>query len=123
MAKTLAMWMTIMISLNIMFAPILYSVESLQRQALHTVLQEGAKKASIEGRFTNEIITEMKNNLVEDYNFDEDDIVIEATQTLTTRENFIEANIEVPRGMVFIFNIFDQGPDKITDDVRIMSEY
>jgi hypothetical protein len=123
MSKTLAEWMTLFIVVNIMFAPILSYLDSLQREAAEVVLTEGAKKASIEGRFTPEIIREMKDTLVNQYNFDVDKINIVATQSLTPRNQYIEASIEIPRTFIFIINVFNQGPRTFKQKTKIMSEY
>ncbi|MCM3443570.1 MULTISPECIES: hypothetical protein [Metabacillus] len=123
MSTTLAKWMTLIITANIMFAPILAYLDSLHREAVEVVLQEGAKKAAIEGRFTDTLINEMKQELVDNYNFDADKITITATKNLTYRENFIEATIEVPRGPIFIFEIFNNGPSTIKKSTKILSEY
>ncbi|MDO6657430.1 hypothetical protein [Anaerobacillus sp. 1_MG-2023] len=123
MSTTLAKWMTLIIMANIMFAPILAYIDSLHREAIEVVLQEGAKKAAIEGRFTNELVDDMKQELVDNYNFEEDKIIINATQTLKTRNEYLEASIEVPRGIIFIFDIFNPGPDKIKKNTKVMSEY
>ena len=106
-----------------MFAPILAYIDSLHREAVEVVLQEGAKKAAIEGRFTNELIDDMKQELVDNYNFEEDKIKIDATQSLKNRNEYLEASIQVPRGIIFIFNIFNPGPVKIKKDTKVMSEY
>lgn len=123
MSKTLAEWMTLFIVVNIMFAPILSYLDSLQREAAEVVLTEGAKKASIVGRFTPEIIQEMKDTLVNQYNFDVDKINIVATQTLTPRNQYIESSIEIPRTFIFIINVFNQGPRTFKQKTKIMSEY
>lgn len=115
--------MTIFLAINIMFAPILAYLDSLHREAVEVVLTEGAKKASIEGSFTPVIIQEMKDTLVEHYNFDSDKIVISATETLTQRNEYLEASIEVPRTFIFIVNIFNQGPNTFKKETKILSEY
>lgn len=123
MSTALAKWMTFIITANIMFAPILAYIDSLHREAVEVVLQEGAKKAAIEGRFTDAIINEMKQDLVSHYNFDEDKITITATKTLRYRQEYLDARIEVPRGPIFLLNIFNQGPNTIEKETRVMSEY
>ncbi|MDE3840990.1 hypothetical protein C0966_17135 (plasmid) [Bacillus methanolicus] len=123
MSKTLGEWMTLFIVINIMFAPILTYIDSLHREAVEVVLTEGAKKAAIEGYFTPEIIDDMKDTLVTKYNFDETKITIEATMTPTPRNEFIEASIEVPRGFIFIVDIFNQGPDTFKKETKVLSEY
>ncbi|WP_078557023.1 hypothetical protein [Bacillus alkalicellulosilyticus] len=123
MSSVLAKWMTLIIVVNIMFAPILAYVESLHREAVETVLHEGAKRAAIVGYFSEEIIEDMRQQLVEHYNFDENTIQFEGTQTLTYRHDYIQGALEVPRGIIFIIDIFNQGPDTIRKDIQIMSEY
>jgi hypothetical protein len=123
MSKTLGEWMTLFIVINIMFAPILTYLESLHREAVEVVLTEGAKKAAIEGRFTPEIVQDMSDTLVERYNFDKTKINIQATQSLTPRNQYLEASIEVPRSFIFIIDIFNQGPSTFTKETKILSEY
>lgn len=123
MSKTLGEWMTLFIVINIIFAPILAYIESLHREAIEVVLTEGAKKAAIEGSFTPTIIDDMVNTLVAKYNFDESKIVVEATTTPTPRNEYIKAKIEIPRGFIFLFDIFNQGPNTIVKETRVLSEY
>ncbi|WP_163537302.1 hypothetical protein [Gracilibacillus sp. YIM 98692] len=123
MSTTLGKWLTLFITLTIMFTPILAYIDSMHREAVEVVLQEGAKKAAIEGYFTPGIIDDMKQELVDRYNFDESTINITATDTLQQRENHLAATIEVPRGPIFLFNVFNNGPDTIKKSTTIMSEY
>jgi len=123
MSKVLGEWMTLFIVINIMFAPILAYLDSLHREAVEVVLAEGAKKAAIVGHFSDDIIQEMEDMLVEHYNFDRSKIKIDATQTLTSRYDYLEASIEIPRGIIFLLDIFNQGPRTIKKNIRIMSEY
>lgn len=123
MSRVLGEWMSLVIVINILFAPILAYVDSLHREAVEVVLNEGAKKAAVEGTFTPEIIQEMKNTLVQNYNFAESKIKIEATQSIATRGEYLEASIEIPRGIIFILDIFNQGPPTFKKSIRIMSEY
>ncbi|MFC0273787.1 hypothetical protein ACFFIX_20580 [Metabacillus herbersteinensis] len=123
MNTTLAKWMTLIIAANIMFVPLLSYIDSLHREAVEVVLQEGAKKAAIEGRFTTEIINDMKQELVDHYNFDESKIQITATQALTRRNEYIEGKVVVPRGPIWIFEIFNRGPNTIEKNTKVLSEY
>ncbi|KYD21377.1 MULTISPECIES: hypothetical protein [Bacillales] len=123
MSKVLGEWMTLIIVINIMFAPILSYLDSLHREAVEVVLSEGARKAAVEGRFTDEIIDDMVGKLVEKYNFDEDKIHVEATTTVTPRAEYIEATITAPRSFIFVLNIFNQGPREFKKSIRVMSEY
>lgn len=123
MSKTLGEWMALFIVINIMFAPILAYLDSLHREAVEVVLTEGSKKAAIEGRFTPEIVQDMKDTLVQRYNFDETKITVTATQSLTPRNQYIQASIEVPRSFIFILDIFNQGPSTFKKETKILSEY
>jgi len=123
MSEVIGKWLTVSIAIIIMFTPILGYLDSLHREAVEVTLTEGAKKAAIEGRFTPAIIQEMKDDLVTHYNFTESDIVIHATTTQTSRNEYIQASIQVPRGILFVLDIFEQGPDHIEKHTRILSEY
>lgn len=44
MARTLAEWMVLFITVNLIFTPILASIDSMHREAIEVTLTEGAKK-------------------------------------------------------------------------------
>lgn len=123
MSKTLGEWMILIITINIIFAPLLAYLDSLHREAVEVVLTEGAKKAAVEGYFTTEIIEDMVDTLVDNYNFDKSKIEVTATFNPTQRGEYITASIEVPRGFIFILDIFNQGPNTFVKETRIMSEF
>lgn len=123
MSKVLAEWMTLFIAINVMFAPILSYLDSMQREAAQVVLNEGAKEAAIAGEFTPAIIQEMTDTLVNQYNFDPAKITITGTQTLTPRDQYITASITIPRNFIFILDIFNSGPTTSTSKTKILSEY
>lgn len=123
MAAVLQKWMTIILVANFMFAPILAYIDSLHREAVEVVLHEGAKKAAIEGRFTDAIVNDMRSELVNNYNFDSEKVEINAAKSLTYRNEYIDASIEVPRGPIFLFEIFIPGPKSIQKNTRVLSEY
>lgn len=123
MSSILAKWMTITIAIIVMTTPILLYMDSLHRSAVDTILLEASKKAAIEGMFTQEIIDKMVDDLVNNYNFHEPSINITATTNLTPRNQYIEASIEVPRGVILIIDMFNQGPESFSSEVRILSEY
>lgn len=123
MSTVLSKWMTVFLSLTIMFTPLFVYLDSLHRAVVDTVLHQGLKEASIKGYFTPEIIANMKATLVNEYNFEESTIEITATTVLKQRGDYIEITLSVPRGPIFILNLFNQGPDKITRSQKIMSEY
>jgi hypothetical protein len=123
MSTVLSKWMTLFLSLTIMFTPMLVYVDSLHREVVDTVLHQGLKEASIKGYFTTDIINDIKDTLVNDYNFQASTIEITATQTVKQRGDYIEISLSVPRGPIFLLDIFNQGSDKITRNAKIMSEY
>lgn len=123
MSSVLGKWMTIVIAITVMFTPLLAYLDSLHRNAVDTVLLEASKKAAIEGRYTQAIKEDMRKQLVENYNFERDAIEIDADSTLKQRNEYIEASITVPRGPIFILDLFNQGPDRIQRSVRVLSEY
>lgn len=123
MSTTIGKWLTVSIAICIMFTPILAYLDSLHREAVEVTLTEGAKKAAIEGYFTPEIIQEMRDTLTDKYNFNSSTIEITATTTLTTRGEYIEAEIRVPRGILFVLDLFNQGPSHIEKKTQVLSEY
>ncbi|UAL49886.1 hypothetical protein K7887_22475 (plasmid) [Sutcliffiella horikoshii] len=123
MSEVLAKWMMIFIAITIIFTPLLAYTDSLHREAVDTVLHQSMKQASLKGQFTSNIVDEIKDTLEKDYNFDRSKIEIEATTTLTSRGGYLECTITVPRGPIFVLDIFNQGPKKIERTAKIMSEY
>jgi hypothetical protein len=123
MSTVLSKWMTLFLALTIIFTPLFLYRDSLHREVIDMVIHQGLKEASIRGYFTDEIIADMKDTLVNDYNFQESTIEITATQTLQQRGDYIEISLSVPRGPIFIINLFNQGPNKITRPGKIMSEF
>lgn len=125
MSKVIGEWMVLIIAVNIMFSPILGYVDSLHREAVEVVLSEGARQAAVEGNFTDEIIQDMKDTLVENYNFDPNKIEITATQepTPVPRGEYLTASIKIPRGIIFVLDIFNPGPNYYVKEIKIMSEY
>lgn len=106
------------------FQGVLYYKDSLVKKAVDIALYEASKKASVEGRFTDEIIEETKEMLVR-VKFKEDEIVMTGTQTIMPRKSYIEGSISVPRGNIYLFpSIFGGNADReIVRTTRIMSEY
>lgn len=123
MSSTIARFLTIMIELCIIFTPILGYVDSLNNAAVEQALTAASKEASIDGEFSADIVKEMKDTLSADYNFNKDEIQFTGTQTVTPRGEYIQGQITVPRGIIFVLDIFNQGPKTITKKVQIMSEH
>lgn len=123
MSTVLAKWMTLFLSLTIMFTPLFVYLDSLHREVIDAVLHQSLKEASIKGYFTADIIEDIKDTLVTEYKFDESGIDIDATTSLKHRGEYIEITLSVPRGPIFILDVFNQGPDRIERTAKIMSEY
>jgi hypothetical protein len=123
MNTTLAKWMTAILTITFMTTPILMYIESMQREIVEVTLNEAAKKASVEGYFTYDILEGIRTTLTETYNFDPNNITIEATEDFQPRNDYIEATITVPRSPIFLFEgVFNSGPTTMTKRVRVMSE-
>jgi hypothetical protein len=123
MSTVLSKWMTLFLALTILFTPLFVYLDSLHREVVDTVLHQSLKEASIAGYYTPEIIQDIKDTLVNDYKFVEDDITIRATTSLKQRGEYIDISLSVPRGPIFILNLFNQGPDRIERTASIMSEH
>jgi hypothetical protein len=123
MSTVLAKWMTLYLAITIIFTPILAYLDSLHKKVVENAVHQGLKEASIQGYFTDAIIADMKDTLVNDYNFQESTIEITATRDLKPRGEYIEISLSVPRGPIFVLDIFNQGPTKINSQEKIMSEY
>ena len=123
MSSVLSKWMTVYLVLTIVFTPLFVYLDSLHREVVDTVLHQSLKEASIAGHYTPEIIQDIKDTLVDDYKFNEDDISIIATTVQKQRGEYIDITLSVPRGPIFILNMFNQGPERIERTARIMSEH
>ncbi|MCK6259409.1 hypothetical protein LCY76_22820 [Fictibacillus sp. KIGAM418] len=123
MNTTLAKWMTAIIAITIITTPILMYLEAMEREIVDVTLNEATKKAAIDGYFTTETLDSITDNLVKRHKWSPDDIQMEATTVPQPRNEYIEITLSVPRGPLFLFEgLFDNGPKKITKNVRVMSE-
>lgn len=122
MSTTLAKWMTLFLSVTIMFTPLLAYLDGLHRSAADQVLLEGLKEASIVGSMTTDILEEMELTLIEKYNFSPNNIDVKGTLGHVSRGGEIEAEIKIKRTPLFVINIFNQGSPTYTARQSIMSE-
>lgn len=123
MNTTLAKWMSAVLAITFMTTPILMYIDAAHREIVEITLNESAKRAAVEGYFSDQIINETINELVTEYNFDQNTIQLEGTITPTPRGQYIEATLSVPRGPIFIFSsLFNNGPGQHKKKIRIMSE-
>lgn len=124
MSTTLSKWMTLFISITIMFTPLLAYLDSLHREAVDVIVHRAMKEASINGSFSENIIESVRNELIESYNFSPNSIIeITGTTNTVPRGGLIEASITVKRTPLFVINLFDEGNPNYTRKFTIMSEY
>jgi hypothetical protein len=101
----------------------------VRSNAVEIVLNQAIAKASSldNGRFTPEIIQEMKDTLSKKFFVPASSIVFVGTTTLTTRGEYIEGTLTVKATPLWIFaNIFgsvDNAPKTISRYATMMSEY
>jgi hypothetical protein len=129
--KTIAMWMTAILTINMMFAPLLGYFNSLLREGVEVTLMEGAKKASIQGRWDSpiDIKADMITTLQTKYNINMSDAANNYV-TITSgggvnlgRGQALKASITIKESPLFVFNIFKLTDGHYTKSVSIMSEY
>lgn len=118
-----SMYMVSLIIALILTTPLLYMVNSATEHTVNTVLTEATKSAADKGQFTTDIIENEIYQRLEERNIPRDKVAFTGTQALTSRGNYIEATITIPRTPIILFEVFGQSPDDITKSTRIMSEY
>lgn len=107
------------------YQPMFNHVAHLEHMYLEVVIDQGIEKASVEGRFTAEIISEMKRNIRDNLNFADDEIVFEGTQAVTPRGQYIWGKISVPdQQLSFLPGLFGgNSRQKFYGYAQQMSEY
>jgi hypothetical protein len=118
-----SMYMVSLIIALILTTPLLYMVNSATEHTVTTVLNEATKSAANQGQFTADIIENEIYQRLEARNIPREKVVFSGTQALTSRGNYIEASIQIPRTPIILFAVFGQNPDDITKSTRLMSEY
>lgn len=118
-----SMYMVSLIIALILTTPLLYMVNSATEQTVTTVLHEATKSAANKGKFTVDIIENEIYQRLEERNIPRDKVTFLGTESLTTRGNYIEATLTIPRTPIILFEVFGKNPDDITKTTRLMSEY
>lgn len=108
-----------------MYQPIFNHIAHLEHMYLEMVIDQGIEKAAVEGRFTQEIITAMKDDIKDNLNFNDEQISFEGTQSLTPRGQYIWGKISVPdQQFSFLPLLFGNGTRlKFYGYAQQMSEY
>lgn len=128
MKQVLMEIMTIFFVIIYMFQPSLNENHSRRSYAVEMILDAGIEKAASgkTGRFTPEIINEMKDLLVNNIGYNRDDIVFTGTTTVTERGRMIEGTLKVPHKQLWILPDFfskDEYDKYIVKHASQMSEY
>lgn len=112
----------------LLFQPVLHDIYSTRANAVEIVLDSAIQKASNadNGRFTPEIIDEMRSTLENTFLLDSSDIRFVGTTELTPRGQYIEGTLSVKSTPRWLFrNSFgspDQDPPRISRYAKQMSE-
>jgi len=127
-AKVFAEMMTIMFLICYMFQPMLNEVYALRSYAVEMVLDSAIEKAAAgdNGRFTPEIIADMRATLKNELGYKDGEIDFNGTTTLTGRGEYVEGNLVVPHKRLWIMEgLFgqDRFEKKIEKYAKQMSEY
>ncbi|MGG3471559.1 hypothetical protein ABES02_29345 [Neobacillus pocheonensis] len=127
--RALAEMLTVYFLIIYLFQPPLHELFNIRSNAVEIVLNQGIAKASSlqNGRFTPEIIEEMKVTLNQKFFVPKSSIVFVGTTTITPRGDYIEGTLTVKATPLWIFqNMFgnaDNSPKTITRYATMMSEY
>lgn len=147
MSKILGMWMFLFMELILMMTPIMFYIDGMNKDAISTVLHEGAKQASIVGTLDESIKDEMYTELEENYNYDrscnpnhKDTSILDRCVTIKQvggiegrkvergEGGYITIEITANRNLIPIYDMFVPNSDGLlnksfTQRTRIMSEY
>lgn len=107
------------------YQPIFNHIAHLEHMYLEIIIDQGIEKAAVEGRFTPEIITEMKQDIMDNLHFSDDEILFEGTQSLTPRGQYIKGKVSVPEQQLsFLPGLFGNNTrHKFYGYAQQMSEY
>lgn len=126
MKNVIAFLLLSILMLFAFFQPGLSQAYHVQQEIVKTVLSDAAMKAAVQGRFTDEIILEMKQEIHKKLNYDVNEIVFEGTTEVVPRGGIIEGTLKLPAYRSFMFPGFltaDDGRLPISYTVQRMSEY
>ncbi|MYL35478.1 hypothetical protein GLW08_20460 [Pontibacillus yanchengensis] len=95
MEKLIILFLTMPITLIMLFQPQLNEVEEARNTIAKVAIERGTALAAVEGYYSPSIIKEMKDMLKE-VGYEENQIKLEHTQGVVNRGEYISARIEVP---------------------------
>ncbi|WP_019536604.1 hypothetical protein [Paenibacillus ginsengihumi] len=128
MKTALTEMLTVYILMLLLFQPVLHDIYAARARAVEMVLDSAIQKAaaSDNGRFTPEIVAEMRSVLRDTFRLDDSSVRFAGTTELTPRGEYIEATLTVqsPPRWLFrqLFGEGEGGPRDIVRYARQMSE-
>ncbi|MCH4866678.1 hypothetical protein [Bacillus sp. 1006-3] len=127
MSEAVGKWLTVFFAMIIISTPIMFYIDDSHKEAVSIVLNEGAKRASIDGGYTQSTINDMKTQLENKYKIGRGNVSISADtgSKKFMRGEYITASITIPRSPIFLVDIFAKGKavSSYTKTIKVMSEY
>lgn len=124
MRITLFEWLLLPFVLWGVFQGVLYFHANQVEQAIHMAIFEGAKKAAVQGRYTQDIYQEMNGFLVQTYHFDPSKVEIHGTESIKVRGEYLEVEVVVPKPRLHVLPLFKRNEqDYFRFRKSIMSEF
>ncbi|MFA5881613.1 MAG: hypothetical protein WC834_05390 [Eubacteriales bacterium] len=109
-----------------MFQPFLNEIYHLKNLAVQITLDRGIEKAAVDGKFTDQIVNEMRTTLSEQFHFSIDEISFTGTTSAAPRGAYIEGSLGIPTGQLWILpGIWGGGTEikELRAYAKQMSEY
>jgi hypothetical protein len=106
------------------FQPVLFTNATMIEETLNIAVYEGQKEASLQGKYDEEIYKKIRDYLVDNHHYQAEKIKITGTETITPRGERMTIQIEVPKPMLSVIDIFkvdNSKPFKVKKS--IVSEY
>lgn len=124
MDKFIAFLLLLPLMIVLTFQGPLISNASVTEESIRIALYEGQKKAAEQGHYDEEIYNMIKESLVDNHHYKEEAIKVTGTETVTTRGEYMDVEIEVPKPKTSVLEIFKFGNDEpFRIKTSIMSEY
>jgi hypothetical protein len=119
MKSALVEMLTVYILMLLLFQPVLHDIYSTRANAVEMVLDSAIQKAASSdyGRFTPEIVAEMRQTLEHTFLLDAADIHFHGTTTLTPRGDYIEGTLTVRSTPRWLFRELFGSPDREPPDI------
>lgn len=126
MKQVITLLMISTIFIVYMFQPFYNEIYHLRSMALQITIDNAIEKAAVEGRFTDEIIGQVKDVMVDKLHYASGDVNFSGTTLQTPRGDYIEGTLGIPAGRLWVLpNVFGGGAEirELRAYARQMSEY